>query len=61
MSARLVILRGEKLLEVKEARMDDFPCPNCQYLITQRNSGIFPNFLLEPKIFHDAHKPVDKD
>ncbi len=65
-SARLVLRldpatnsAGEKLLEVKENRMADFPCPNCKYLITQRNSGSFPNFFLEPVLFHEAHKPID--
>ncbi len=64
--ARLVMvtdqLQGEKkMLEVSENRMEDFPCPNCKYLITQGNSQAFPNFFLEPPIFLEAHKPLDID
>lgn len=58
-SARLVERNGVKLLEVKESRMSDFKCPHCSYLLTQRDTGAFPNFFLEPKIFHEHHKPLD--
>ena len=58
-SARLVNRDGTKLLEVKESRMSDFQCPNCKYLLTQRDTGAFPNFFLEPKIFHEHHRPLD--
>ena len=62
-SARLVTIidqvRGKiKVLEIKENRMPDFACPNCKHLITQGNSQVFPNFFLEPKIFHEGHKPI---
>lgn len=56
-TARIVSRDGTKLLEVKESRMSDFHCPNCKYLLTQRDTGSFPNFFLEPKIFHENHKP----
>lgn len=58
-SARLVSRDGEKFLEVKESRMLNFQCPNCKYLITQGNYEAFPNFFLEPKIFHETHRPLD--
>ncbi|MCK5641829.1 MAG: hypothetical protein KAJ19_13585 [Gammaproteobacteria bacterium] len=57
--ARLVDREGTKMLEVKESRMSDFHCPNCKYLLTQRDTGAFPNFFLEPKNFHAAHTPLD--
>jgi len=60
-SARLIQRDGTKLLEVKESRMDDFCCPNCKYLLTQRDTGAFPNFFLEPKIFHEGHRPLDTE
>ncbi len=60
-SARLVQRGGTKLLEVKESRMSDFTCPECKYLLTQRDTGAFPNFFLEPRIFHEAHKLVDPE
>lgn len=60
-SARLVQRDGVKLLEVKENRMPDFHCPNCQYLLTQRDTGAFPNFVLEPQLFHEAHKLADPE
>jgi len=58
-SARLIQRDKMKFLEVKEPRMEDFHCPNCKYLLTQRDTGAFPNFFLEPKIFHDNHRPLD--
>ncbi len=61
LTARLVSLDGEKLLEVKESKSDDFVCPDCKHLITQRNGKEFPNFLLEPKNFHETHRPIDFD
>lgn len=60
-SARLVLRKGTKLLEVKESRMSDFCCPNCKYMLTQRDTGAFPNFFLEPKIFHEFHRPLDPE
>lgn len=60
-SARLIERNGVKLLEVKESRMSDFRCPNCKYLLTQRDIGAFPNFFLEPQLFHEAHRPVDPE
>ena len=59
-SARLVVREDVKLMEVRESRMPDFACPHCRYLLTQRDTGAFPNFFLEPKIFHEHHKPLDK-
>ena len=58
-SARLIEREGEKFLEVKESNRSDFCCPNCKYLLTQRDTKDFPNFVLEPKIFHEFHKPLD--
>ena len=58
-NARLVHRDGTKLLEIRESRMPDFQCPNCKYLLTQRDTGAFPNFFLEPKIFHEYHRPLD--
>lgn len=58
-SARLVNRDGTKMLEVKENRMSDFTCPKCKYLLTQRDTGAFPNFFLEPKKFHQAHRVLD--
>ena len=59
LSARLVMRGDKKMLEVKEKRMGDFHCPNCKYLLTQQSTGQFPNFYLEPKKFHAAHRLVD--
>ncbi len=56
---RLVLRNGEKLLEVKESKGDDYSCPSCKHLITQRNGRDLPNFFLEPVIFHETYKPVD--
>ncbi len=58
-SARLVMREDEKMLEVREKRMGDFHCPNCKYLLTQQSTGQFPNFFLDPKKFHAAHRLVE--
>lgn len=63
-SARLV--KGEEkggsnstlYMEIKEARMGPFNCPHCGEMLTQGDTGAFPNFLMIPNIFHDRHKPV---
>ncbi len=57
-SARLVEVDNTKYMEVKEARMGPFNCPHCGEMLTQGDTGAFPNFLLIPNIFHDRHKPV---
>lgn len=58
-SARLVNLDGTKLLEVKESRGSEFRCPDCKYLLTQREAEEVPNFFLEPPVFHEFHRPLD--
>jgi hypothetical protein len=59
-SARLVRKKGgERLMEVKELRVGPFQCPHCQKTLSQVDTGAFPNALLEPRIFHENHKPLD--
>lgn len=57
-SARLVRMGDTKYMEVKESRIGPFHCPACGELLTQATTGAFPNFFLEPKLFHEKHKPV---
>lgn len=60
-TARLVEWKGGKFLEVKEKRMGDFTCPNCSYLLSQQDTGAFPNFFIETQKFHQSHRPLDFD
>jgi hypothetical protein len=57
--ARLIERDGKKLIEINEPRMETFSCPFCGEMLTQADTGSFPNFFLEPPIFHQKHKPVD--
>ena len=57
--ARLVEKEGKKFLEVKENKVGNFVCPNCAYLLSQEDTGVFPNFFLQPNLFHQAHRPLD--
>ncbi len=56
--ARLVKKEGTTFMEIREARIGPFSCPHCGELLTQIDTGAFPNFYLEPKVFHEKHKPV---
>lgn len=58
-TARLVERKGAKFLEVKEKRMGDFTCPNCSYLLSQQDTGAFPNFFIDPAKFHESHRSLD--
>lgn len=61
LEARLVQVGDKKFLEVKESRVGDFVCPCCSTILSQSNARSFPRMLLEPKIFHERHRPLDKD
>lgn len=57
-SGRLVERGGKRFIEVKEHLVENFRCPKCNELLTQGDTKAFPNFFLEPPIFHERHKPV---
>lgn len=58
--ARLIQVGNRKLMQVKESRSGDFVCPHCAQVISQGNARSFPQTILEPRIFHERHKPLDK-
>jgi hypothetical protein len=55
--ARLVSLGGVRMMQVKEPKSENYNCPECKVLLTQGNGLSMPQFLLEPKIFHERHRP----
>jgi hypothetical protein len=57
-SARLVGMGTKKMMQVREKMMGDFCCPKCGELLSQHDTGEFPDTYLEPPIFHDRHKPI---
>jgi hypothetical protein len=61
LEARLVQMGDHKLMQVKESREGNFTCPCCSALISQGNAKAFPQVLLEPKSFHERHRPLDTD
>jgi hypothetical protein len=61
LEARLIEWQGTKYLEVRESRGEDFCCPYCSTLLSQKNGGRVPPALLETKIFHERHEPLDKN
>lgn len=61
LEARLIQVGDRKLMQVKESRNGDFCCPHCSEVISQGNGRVFPQIILEPKIFHERHRPLDKD
>lgn len=56
--ARLVAKGRRKYMEMKEVRLGDFQCPQCDELLSQASVEEIPNFLLEPWLFHEKHRPV---
>lgn len=49
---------GTAWIEIKESRTGALCCPSCSETLTQVGAETFPNFYLEPKVFHDKHKPA---
>ena len=61
LEARLIEVEGRKLIQVKESRTGDFVCPHCGQVISHGNAHKFPPTILDPKVFHERHRPLDKD
>ncbi|KKN17678.1 hypothetical protein LCGC14_0963370 [marine sediment metagenome] len=57
--ARLVQVGDRKLMEVRESKGDEIVCSCCGHILSQVGGKLIPNFQLEPKIFHERHKPLD--
>jgi hypothetical protein len=61
LEARLVNLKGKKMMQVREKKGEDFVCPCCAALLSKGNGKLVPQFVLEPAVFHQRHRPLDKD
>ena len=64
--ARLVQHGDQKFMEVQEKLTGSYSCPGCKLLLSlcpfdkEDGPGIMFTYL-EPKDFHEQHKPVDVD
>lgn len=58
LEARLVQTKGKKIMQVREPKGETYCCPECRTILTQGNGLLLPDFLLEPKVFHERHKPI---
>ena len=57
--ARLIKEDAIKMMEIREERVDNVSCPVCNTILTTRNGRHFPNFILEPGVFHERHRALD--
>ena len=61
LEARLVELEGKKFMEARESRGECITCPYCRETLSILSGNEWPNFVLEPKVFHTRHRPLDTD
>ncbi len=58
--ARLVERMGEKLMQVEEKVSEEVRCPECRFLLEQKNDQKTKTYLLTTQIFHQRHRLIDK-
>lgn len=58
--ARIVQQDEEKLMQVEEPLSEEVRCPECKYLLEERNERTTRTYLLATWRFHKTHRLLDK-